>query len=583
VSFKRPPGGKILLRLADRLRSTRAVPDTARSMPPRHPPGRSIDARRRNPVVLPSLAAVLIAALYVVLLARLLPIGIDDLGIAAVFSTDEALSGRIVRAMLDNRTLSPQHFFAYGALYHELATLALVPFAWLDIGDRAVLLGLRAVSLAAGAATILLTYRLGARLSGPWTGVLAAALLACSAEMARWSITAHPDTLQLALIAGGLLAVVAVRDRASPGRVTVAALLAGLAFGTKYGGLFLLPLIVLAAACALVEQGSSGRPLLRRLALHAALAGAVFMLTFALTNPYALVEWRRFLTQFRAELDHARAGHVFAAGAGPWNWIRMVASPRGIGLTAFVTAATGWALLARGRATVPPGPLPWWRRLAARLDARALVALWTLGYLLYLVAFIGLQEPRYALPALPGLAVAAAAAVTHITAGAPRAAVTAGLALLALTFLPALRPLQDVYVDRMAQTADAENPRIAAGRWLAANVLPDAAVLVDAYVYVPPAFSRRTETFGLTVEQVQATRPVAIAVNDDIRGRFGDNTDADRYVDGADAFRQRAEAYAALEAGRLGCYRLIADFGPVRVYGDRGALNSGASHGCGAD
>lgn len=570
--------------LTDRLRSSRAAAEMAQSAPPRHPPGWSADARRRDLATPPNVAAALIAALYVALLARLLPAGIDDLGIAAVFSTDEALSGRIVRAMLDNRTLSPDHFFAYGALYHELAALALLPFAWLDIGDRAVLLSLRAVSLAAGAVTILLTYALGARLYGPWAGVLAAALLASSAELARWSITAHPDTLQLALIAGGLLAVVAVRDRASPGRVTVAALLAGLAFGTKYGGLFLLPLVLLAAACALVEHGPSGRPLLRRLAFHAALAGGVFALTFALTNPYALVEWRRFLTQFRAEIDHARAGHVFAAGAGPWNWIRMVASPRGIGLAAFVTAVTGWALLARTRVSVQAAAdRRWWRRLAARLDARALVALWTLGYLLYLVAFISLQEPRYALPALPGLAVAAAGAVALLTTRAPRAAAAAGLALLTLTLLPALPSLRDLYADRLAQTADAENPRIAAGRWLAANVPPDAAVLADAYVYVPPAFSRRVETFGLTVEQVQATRPVVIVVNDDIRGRFVDAADAGRYVDGTDAFSQRAEAYAALETGRLGCYRLIEGFGSVRAYGDREALSGAALHGCGAD
>ncbi|MGD9892211.1 MAG: ArnT family glycosyltransferase [Dehalococcoidia bacterium] len=531
------------------------------------------------------IAAVAVATLYVMLLAPLLRFGIDDLGIAAVFSTDEALSGRIVRAMIENRTLNPQHFFAYGAFYHELAALPLMPFAWLGAGDRAALLSLRFVALVSGGATVLLTAWLGARLYGWPAGVLAAALLAASPELARWSITAHPDTLQLALITGGLIAVVSVRERPSPGRIAVAAVLAGMAFGTKYGGLFLLPLILLAAWCALVEQGRRGAPLLQQFALQLALVAMAFAAAFVVTNPYAAIEWRRFLTQFEAEIQHARAGHVFAGTAGWWNWIEIVASPKGAGVVTFAVALAGWVRLGWDRARMWRAPMtPWWRRVATLLDARALIALWTAGYLAYLIGFVGLHEPRYALPALPGLAVSAAGFVVFVLRGASqRTALVAGALVIACAVLPAAIPLRDVYATRTAQRADGGNPRIAAGRWLAEHVPAEASILADAYVYVPPVFSHHAETFGLTAEQIDAVRPVVIVTNEDIRGRFRDVERAERYVDGAAVFHRRADAYARLEAGQVRCYRLLQDFGSVRVYADEEALRDGKQRGCGTE
>jgi 4-amino-4-deoxy-L-arabinose transferase-like glycosyltransferase len=531
------------------------------------------------------IVAVIIAVAYVLLLAPLSRFGIDNLGIAAVFSTDEALSGRIVRAMIDHHTLNPQHFFAYGALYHELAALPLMPLEWLGVSDRTVLLSLRTLALISGGATLLLTAWLGARLSGWWAGVLAAVLLAASPELARWSITAHPDTLQLALITGGLIAVVSVREHPSPARIAVAAVLAGLAFGTKYGGLLLLPLVALAALCALVDHGDRGIQLLRRFASLSALAIIAFLAAFFMTNPYAIVEWRRFLTQFKAEIEHARAGHVFATTVGWWNWVDIVASSRGVGAVTFVAALAGWVMLARDRAqTWRVSVAPWWQRIAASLDAPAMVALWTAGFLTYLVGFVGLHEPRYALPMLPGLAVSAAGFVAIVLRGAShRVALVVGAIVVASVLIPAAGPLRDVVVTRTEQQANGDNPRIAAGMWLSDHVAGSASILADAYVYVPPALAQRFETFGLTADQVSSVRPVLIVTNEDIRGRFRDADQAERYVDGTVAFRLRADAYERLEGGRLGCYRLLHDFGSVRIYGDEAALRDGARHGCGAE
>jgi hypothetical protein len=54
-------------------------------------------------------------------------------------------------------------------------------------------------------------------------------------------------------------------------------------------------------------------------------------------------------------------------------------------------------------------------------------------------------------------------------------------------------------------------------------------------------------------------------------------------VDGPAAYTERLTTYARLEAGELGCYRPVADFGEVRIYADGDALASRSAVGCGLD
>jgi hypothetical protein len=503
--------------------------------------------------------------------------------------------------MVEGRTLSPGHFFAYGALYHELAALVSIPFSAAGDGERHVLIALRAVSLAGGAATLALTFALGARLFGPWAGLLAAGLTACSAELAVWSITAHPDTLQLALLTGGLLAACAVRDVPSRGRIVLAALLAGLAFGTKYAGVLLLPLLGFALIAAHLEAGCRGMGLVRRLMVDALIGAAVFGLTFALTNPYALIEWRRWLTQVRAEMLHAREGHVTLADEPRLRWLRIVADRSFAGVAVVLGAVAGAVtaaltprpplpILGKGEPNstaverVSPSPNTGRGGRGVRaLSPPVLVAIWTFGYLAYLVAFVGLQEPRYALPALPGLAVLAAGSVAWIGAAWPRLGAVTGVALLLLTAAGALGPMRAMYSERSERTAViATDPRMLAGRWLGEELNAGATVVSDAYVYLPRHLAAAT-TFGLTRADVAAQRPVAIVVNEQIRGRFRDPAGATRAVDGPAAYTERLTTYARLEAGELGCYRPVADFGEVRIYADGDALASRSAVGCGLD
>ncbi len=499
--------------------------------------------------------AVALALVFALGLGPLLPLAASDLGLVGVVSSDEALAGRIVHHMVAARTASPDHFFAYGALTFDLAALLLTPVAAVGhLSDRAVVVALRAVSLVGGAATVLLTAALARRLAGSPAGLVAAALVAVTPELATWSVTAHPDTLQLALLTGGLLVAMALAERSTPPRLLLGGALAGLAFGTKYLGVLLLPLLLLAAALGR-RRYSGARPL--ALVQDGSLLAAAFALAFALTNPYALLEPRQALGQLRAEIAHAHAGHVFDLGGGPLAWPRALLS---IGLGG--PLMPGLALVGVVACGAARGP----ERVRA-----ALLAGWLGAYLAYLMARVGYEAPRYALPLVPGAAALAAAGLVRCTrplvAAAARPALLAFGVLLAAAVLPPSLATVGRVQDRLALAAGLErDARVQAGRWLDAVAPDDAAILTDAYVYLPSRRMGVTVTFGLTRELVDRVRPLYIVTNEDIRGRFRWAEGAARYIDGPDAYAARQEAYAALEEGRLGCYRLARDFGTVKVY-----------------
>jgi hypothetical protein len=283
-----------------------------------------------------------------------------------------------------------------------------------------------------------------------------------------------------------------------------------------------------------------------------------------------LPEWRRFITQLRLELSHAQSGHVFAADHSRWRWLAVVGGADLLGPAAAIVALVGAAVALRPH-------------YARRMDGRALVAVWTLGYLVYLVLSVRYQAPRYALPVVPGAAVLAAGATWNLGRANVRFAASIAIGLVALTALATLPRIADLYSARLDQEAALpSNARVLAGRWIGDALTVNAAVLADAYVYLPGDRQRRRATFGLTEHEVAEVRPVVIVTNEAIRGRFRESADAERYVDGTAAYRERAAAYARLESGALGCYALVSDLGPVKLYADQRALAAGDENGCGA-
>jgi len=137
------------------------------------------------------------------------------------------------------------------------------------VGD--VELACRLVSLAAGMAGVLLVLALGARLFGPWPGLLAAAMAAFHPYQARFSAEVGPDTLTVALLLGTTLVLVGYLHAPRLWRaMLLGALLAMLALSRPEGFAYTVPVLLV----MLLFPLDGGRRMWRRRLLHVGLLAA---------------------------------------------------------------------------------------------------------------------------------------------------------------------------------------------------------------------------------------------------------------------------------------------------------------------
>jgi len=213
----------------------------------------------------------------------------------------------------------------------------------LALETDAYILRLRKLFLFVSAAALVWVFLLALAWGRHWLeALLAASVLGTSWEAAYHLRWVAPDGVLMQFGALTMLCTIAaLRGRRPRAWLSLAAVAAGLATGTKYpAGLLLVP-VLLAAAAARRRGELPGAcfGLLRPLVL--------FTVTYLLTTPGTLLEPRKFVEDVLYEMRHYRSGHpAHQIGAGPehlWENLRWLAlvlpshSP---------LAAAAWSLLA---------------------------------------------------------------------------------------------------------------------------------------------------------------------------------------------------------------------------------------------
>lgn len=271
----------------------------------------------------------------------------------------------------------------------------------------------RVLAVLCGTATIVLVYRLAARLFGRTAGVLAALFLAVAPFHVRDSHYVKHDVPATLAIVVCMLAIVrlwqsrnapadsssaqpmaagSVRDRAA---VWPAALLVGLACSIHYYTVFLVVPLALAAAATTPTPG--WRTALRRLAA----AGMTSTAAFLLTSPFILAEpataWRDITANRQIVVDRA----VDAAGgwfAGLGTYARML-----------WLDAVGWPVVLLALAGAA--------RLLARSPREAILVLsFPVAFLIFIANTV--PATRYLNPVLPFVSVLAGSALAGLVRAA---------------------------------------------------------------------------------------------------------------------------------------------------------------------
>jgi len=450
--------------------------------------------------VLLSSTVVVLLALFAFLAFQNIDVGAENIEQIQVFNLDEGAGTWQLKQNVLNRDFEPRGFYNYGYLYLNLTHLFVKVAGGLgyDSSDEQFLcICLRLASLISwlflGIWTFLSCRNLKMR---TYFSLLAAASIMLLPKVFEYAQFVHPDLLQMNLIAMGIFFLSRPQTRLLD--ISFSCLIFGLAFGTKYSGVFLLPLPFL----MLLHQLRKGQMSLRSALLFGALGLVLFVGAWIASNPYVLSEWAAFAEDFKYESEHVSRGHWRAESANPLIWFNVIWSQFGPVLS--------FALLS---AVI----LLFYFRTETRSESKLFVTLMLITLvigLLYLMVQVNMRRPRYLFHLLPLMIIPGFYFLDKFQRLVK--AKTVFLFLLPIVLIAPAAKSFDIYE---GYSKKMEHEYIRAGEWMVKNYPGHIKILSDYYSYLPPEhFNNAYHTFGITASEIAGHQPQVIILNESISG-----------------------------------------------------------------
>ena len=364
---------------------------------------------------------------------------------------------------------------------------------------------------ACGVATVWAVDRIGRRVYGtPWAGIAGALVAAVLTPMVISSQTIKSDVPCGLLMALSVWAFLGTRESPLPRPLGLAALLAGVAMGTHYYAVVLVP-AYLAMEGLRALSTREWRTALRR----GALVVALFVAGFFLASPFNFLDptWGRAtfggvartfgLSREPAVHYDPDSGREFEPGAAAFGgaagaFLRLVASGDALGIAFSLLAAAGLAFT------------------LARRETRWYGLLVLIPCLFFFLAAITVAayhaQPRHLnalYPLLSTLAWPGAEGLLRLVRVPERRRTSAAFALIGLACLPPLAA--SVRHDRDVNRLDS---RSVSHRWILAHLPPDARILLDDY---GPALNPGARTAARQEALLRTLPPGPFTHNQEIR------------------------------------------------------------------
>lgn len=325
---------------------------------------------------------VIFAVLYLVLFAPLVPRNTDNPDLLAAYANDEPFLVMALEATLVPPYGNPGAYFDplnpasteipeywgekrytnisyYGGTMYQLA---FPPYAVLRaVGLRPFPTGpvvLRTLTLLAGLLALVLLYNIGRQRGSRLAGLFAAAFVASDAYFVYYANFIHPDTLQLLFgICAFLFAVAHARDGSRSSLVALG-LACGIVQGTKAGGVWTIPMALLALWLgARLTRRRISAGFARTLGARVLLLGGAGLVGFFISTPYAFLDryyYRSIALTYRIVADNhlqlAEAVSLFTWGETLYDHIGPV------GTTLFALSV-GRAIWSNRRGIADPAPV----------------------------------------------------------------------------------------------------------------------------------------------------------------------------------------------------------------------------------
>ena len=341
----------------------------------------------------------------------------------------------------------------------------------------------RLLVAACGVATVYVVYRIGRKVfANPWAGIAAATVAAVLAPMVNSSRTIKSDVPCGLLMALSVWAFLGTRESPRPRPLVVASLLAGVAMGTHYYGVVLVPAYLALEALRGFSWGDLPGAPWRTVIARCALVGVLFGAGFFLASPFNFLDptWGRDTGAMVAKSlglgvkpaphydpDSAREykpGAETARGAAG-AFLALVASRDVLGIAFSLMALLGLAWTFVRRET------RWYGLLVLIPSLFFFLAAITVAAYHAQARHLNALYPLLATLAWPG-----ALAVTGLFRPPPRRARAAALLLVVAAAVPTL-----IATIRKNLLINRPDSRLVAYRWLQANLPRGERILLDDY------------------------------------------------------------------------------------------------------
>jgi hypothetical protein len=463
--------------------------------------------------------ALLFAAVLVLANIVAATYGLDSIRMIQAFSLDEELSINRMKHNLEQFSLDPDGFFYYGNLYHSIAYYCIAFCERLGWTINTFLAGfvLRLVSILSGFLASLSLWKLG-RICNLPTAIAAGAALALLTmpDFVLFSRTMHPDTLQTALVIVSLgLALL----RPTFLYALISAVVAGLAFSTKYIGVLVLPFSFLPLALSTLGREQLSRRLLLQLFLQGVALIGAFLAVFVLTNPYAAFDRGRFISVFMWQLNYSSTGAGVVESANPVLWLPTLTEQFGTVAVFYLFGGFLLACVFLLRDITRAG----WRAAFIRDDLRTRIVLflYVLTASAHLAISIHQREARFTYHVVPFLIVLSTVAVFELIVGLTKHIVRPRWTIAAFAASLLVFASTQIKFDMQVMagiTAQSESHVVKFGNFVAQRYPADTKILADGYTYLPPSMTNVTYTNLQTEELLHEVAPQLIIL---MRGTTG--------------------------------------------------------------
>ncbi|NPU83043.1 MAG: hypothetical protein HPY65_01035 [Syntrophaceae bacterium] len=440
--------------------------------------------------------------------------GIDSIQMMSVFESDETAAVARTQKNLAEGDLSPDGMFQYGFFFNTLAYWTVRFFQFLgynrDTTVAFLAINYRLIAVLSFLLLLFLFQRLSLLLVKSrelsWLSVL---LLASVQQIYYWSQTIHPDITQTMLIVAA--AWVALKSHMFR-NANWAAFLAGMAFGTKYGGIFILPFLFIPA----LMNDRPDLSLKGKLRGKAPLFLLSFLLGWLIFNPYVIFNFIHFLRWLKLIIVYTLTGFVGSTGqitsANPLLWFpvlyRAFYTPGALVMLAGLFPAL-WFLvqsIKRREGLREPDTLN-----------RIVIGAYCLFALVHILLGVKSREVRYAFHFIPFLILLSFTGWAILSCRMKQR----GRAILSFALLLLIAPANLNAVHSMASCSNKESDaRLASGRVLEERYSPDTRILADFYAYVPPKFKNTLVEWGIRSESILRENPQVILVSRAMTGRW---------------------------------------------------------------